>query len=83
METLSSHKISLNVGDLLYAKDGTCIYVFEIQYTNEFNEGGKTIKYVTVRFLNGKREGATTWREEQDLLEMIEEGIYTYLPVKE
>jgi hypothetical protein len=83
METLSGKEISLNVGDLLYAKDGTCIYVFEIQYTNEFNEGGKTIKYVTVRFLNGKREGMTTWREEQDLLDMIEEGIYTYLAVKE
>ncbi len=83
METLSNKEISLKLGDLLYAKGGTCIYVQEIQYTDEFNEGGKTIKYVTVRFLNGKREGMTTWREEQDLLDMIEEGIYTYLPVKE
>lgn len=76
-------KIDLKVGDLLYTKDGTCIYIQQIEYTDEFNEGGKTIKYITIKFLNGKREGATSWREEQDFLELIEEGIYTYLPVKE
>ena len=76
-------KISLKVGDLLYTKDGTCIYIQQIEYTDEFNEGGKTIKYITIKFLNGKQEGRTSWREEQDFLDLIEEGVYTYLPVKE
>lgn len=76
-------KINLKVGDLLYTKDGTCIYIQQIEYTDEFNEGGKTIKYITIKFLNGKQEGRTSWREEQDFLELIEEGVYTYLPVKE
>lgn len=76
-------KINLKVGDLLYTKEGACIYVQKIEYTDEFNEQDMVVKYVTVRFLNGKREGMTTWREEQDLLDMIEEGIYTYLPVKQ
>lgn len=76
-------KINLKVGDLLYTKEGICIYIQQIEYTDEFNEGGKTIKYITIKFLNGKQEGRTSWREEQDFLELIEEGIYTYLPVKE
>lgn len=83
MEVLSSNKIDLKLGDLLYAKDGTCVYVFNVEYTDEFNEGGKKLKYVSIKFLNGKREGATTWSEEQDFLDLIEEGVYTYLPVKE
>ena len=76
-------KINLKVGDLLYTKEGICIYIQQIEYTDEFNEGGKTIKYITIKFLNGKQEGRTSWREEQDFLELIEEGVYTYLPVKE
>lgn len=76
-------EISLKLGDLLYTKEGICIYVQEIEYTDEFNEGGKTIKYITIKFLNGKQEGRTTWREESDLIDYIEEGVYTYLPVKE
>ena len=76
-------KINLKVGDLLYTKEKTCIYIQQIEYTDEFNEGGKTIKYITIKFLNGKQEGRTSWREEQDFLELIEEGVYTYLPVKE
>jgi len=78
-------KISLNVGDLLYTKGGTCIYVQEIQYTDEFNEQDMVLalKYITVRFLNGKQEGRTTWREESELIHYIEEGIYIYLPVKQ
>jgi hypothetical protein len=83
MDILSNKKISLKVGDLLSTEDGTCIYVFNIEYTDEFNERGKYIKYITVRFLNGKREGRTTWSEEQYFLDLIEEGTYTYLPVKE
>lgn len=76
-------KINLNVGDLLYTKDGICIYIQQVEYTDEFNEGGKIIKYITVIVLNGKQEGRTSWREEQDLLDYIEEGVYTYLAVKE
>jgi hypothetical protein len=82
METLSGKEINLNVGDLLYTKEGICIYIQQVEYTDEFNEGGKIIKYITVRFLNGKQEGRTSWREEQDLLDYIEEGVYTYLAVK-
>lgn len=76
-------KINLKVGDLLYTKEGICIYVQEIDYTDEFNEQDMVIKYITIKFLNGKQEGRTTWREEQDILDLISEGVYTYLPVKE
>ena len=76
-------EINLKVGDLLYTKEKTCIYIQQIEYTDEFNEGGKTIKYITIKFLNGKQEGRTSWREEQDFLDLISEGVYTYLPVKE
>jgi len=58
MEVLSS-KINLSLGDLMYTKDGTCIYVLDIQYTDEFNPDGKTVKYITIKFLNGKQEGRT------------------------
>ncbi len=37
-------EIDLKLGDLLYADDGTCIYVYDTEYTNEFNPGGKSIK---------------------------------------
>jgi hypothetical protein len=77
------NNINLSLGDLMYTKDGTCIYVIDIQYTDEFNPNGKTIKYITIKFLNGKQEGRTTWREEYNFVELIEEGIYTYLPVKQ
>lgn len=76
-------KISLEIGDLLYTKGGTCIYVSNVEYTDEFNPDGKTVKYITIKFLNGKQEGTTTWREELQIVDMIKEGIYTYLPVKE
>lgn len=76
-------QISLNIGDLLYAKDGTCVYVFNVEYTDEFNEDGIVVKYVTIKFLNGKRQGNTTWTEEFQIVDMIKEGIYTYLPVKQ
>lgn len=83
METLSNKEASLKLGDLLYAKDGTCVYVININYTDEFSERGKKLKYVTIKFLNGRREGVTTWTEEKDFLDLIEKGVYTYLPVKE
>jgi len=75
-------KISLEIGDLLYTKGGTCIYVSNVEYTDEFNPDGKTVKYVTIKFLNGKRQGRTTWREELQIVDLIKEGIYTYLPVR-
>jgi hypothetical protein len=75
-------KISLEIGDLLYTKGGTCIYVSNVEYTDEFNPDGKTVKYITIKFLNGKQEGTTTWREELQIVDMIKEGIYTYLPVR-
>lgn len=75
-------EISLKVGDLLCGEDGTCIYVSSVEYTDEFNEGGITVKYVTIKFLNGKRQGNTTWTEEFQIVDMIKEGIYTYLPVR-
>lgn len=83
METLPGKITELKVGDLLYTKEGTSIYIFDVENSDEFNEEGKMVKYVSVKFLNGKQEGRTTWGEEKDLLDLINANVYTYLPVKE
>ena len=77
------NKIDLKVGDLFQTKDGGLVYIKHIEYTDEFNETDMMVKYITVYFLNGYPEGRTSWTEEGEVLDLIDTGIYKYIPVKE
>ena len=77
------NKINLKVGDLFQTKHGGLVYIKHVEYTDQFNEKGIVVKYITLHFLNGLSEGRTSWTEEGEVLDLIDTGVYKYIPVKE
>lgn len=77
------NKINLKVGDLFQTKDGGLVYIKHIEYTDEFNEKDIVVKYITLHFLNRLPEGRTSWTEEGEVLDLIEEKLWKHYPVKE
>lgn len=87
METCSGKemkKLDIQVGDLFIptSPTGVVLFFFKTEYTSEFNPDGVDVKYVYYRFMNGAYEGTTYCREEADMIQYIEDGVYIHLPVK-
>jgi hypothetical protein len=72
-----------NIGDLFISGKTTLLYISGFSSGPSEAENNEYTEYHRLTFLNGKQAGRSIWAKEEKITELIERGIYEYMPVKE
>jgi hypothetical protein len=72
-----------NIGDVFISGKTTLLYISGFSSGPSEAESNQYAEYHRMTFLNGKQAGRSTWVTEEKITELIERGVYEYLPAKE
>lgn len=74
-------KNKYNIGDIFLSNKNTLLYIADASCgPSELLNEGETGIFYALNFLNGKSAGKTTWVLEEEIDDLVSEGVYVYYP---